>query len=514
MKKTITFSITFDDQANHIVITDQVSERHQEYIIASEVPPAGLPAGPVMKEALIRLQPSLAFRSDVWEWTSLLGYGEEWQEDSFLKIIAPEDLHPFITKVGPIALGTSFEQEPLHLLLPDGSRVSHLFDMRPFYENEVFAGIELTTQVEVSGNAMMYDPVSENAVQKSPVGVLVVNRSGKIEKVNAAFAKISGYSIAELKNKNVDQLWATEQSTFLNRLTDPQNYFQEEVRLETRNGIIIPVKVEAIPVAGENQVHKIIFVQDLTPFKELEQQMILTESRFLQTIESAPMGIAILNQAGLIESVNPALTALLGKRASELIATRFTDAVTFESAAQWERHLQAFFTRNEPFKLTTVPDKTNTTIQVHAVPVSSKDGEKRALIYFEPSGNDALPKLSSESFIANQAFTEQLELLSLVASKTSNAVIITNQSGLIEWVNDGFTRISGYFLDEVIGKKPGTILQGKDTDPETKKRIREKLNQKESWISGFVPHPTLTLFIMVFVLNIVKIKSYNKSNRQ
>src|SRR2546429_361177 len=36
--------------------------------------------------------------------------------------------------------------------------------------------------------------------------------------------------------------------------------------------------------------------------------------------------------------------------------------------------------------------------------------------------------------------------LALVASRTDNAVIITDVHGAIEWVNEGFTRISGYTL--------------------------------------------------------------------
>ncbi|HEX7260456.1 MAG TPA: PAS domain-containing protein, partial [Luteolibacter sp.] len=49
--------------------------------------------------------------------------------------------------------------------------------------------------------------------------------------------------------------------------------------------------------------------------------------------------------------------------------------------------------------------------------------------------------------------------LALVAKHTDNAVLITDASGRIEWVNEGFTRISGFSLDEVLGKTPGSILQ-------------------------------------------------------
>lgn len=45
------------------------------------------------------------------------------------------------------------------------------------------------------------------------------------------------------------------------------------------------------------------------------------------------------------------------------------------------------------------------------------------------------------------------------------AVILTDASRQILWVNSDFTRITGYSLREVEGKKPGALLQGEGTDP-------------------------------------------------
>jgi len=75
--------------------------------------------------------------------------------------------------------------------------------------------------------------------------------------------------------------------------------------------------------------------------------------------------------------------------------------------------------------------------------------------------------------------SEQLRMLSLVARYTDNAVIITNRNGQIEWVNEGFTRISGYTFDEVLGRKPGEFLQGPETDPATVAAIHTALQNGE-----------------------------------
>ncbi|GAB4406253.1 MAG: hypothetical protein OHK0039_07880 [Bacteroidia bacterium] len=76
---------------------------------------------------------------------------------------------------------------------------------------------------------------------------------------------------------------------------------------------------------------------------------------------------------------------------------------------------------------------------------------------------------------ARKQTAEQLHLLSLVASQTTNGVVITDATGYTQWVNEGFERITGYTLAEMAGKKPGRILQGPDTDTATVARINAHL---------------------------------------
>ncbi len=74
----------------------------------------------------------------------------------------------------------------------------------------------------------------------------------------------------------------------------------------------------------------------------------------------------------------------------------------------------------------------------------------------------------------------ELKKLSLIATKTKNGVIITDNKGRIEWVNDAFSAISGYALDEVKGKKPKDFLQSEETDSAALKKLASALVKKEN----------------------------------
>ena len=70
---------------------------------------------------------------------------------------------------------------------------------------------------------------------------------------------------------------------------------------------------------------------------------------------------------------------------------------------------------------------------------------------------------------------EEQRKLALVAEKTSNAVAIADAEGRIEWVNEAYVQLTGYTLEEIRGKTPGSFLHGPDTDRAVVTRVKEKL---------------------------------------
>ena len=93
--------------------------------------------------------------------------------------------------------------------------------------------------------------------------------------------------------------------------------------------------------------------------------------------------------------------------------------------------------------------------------------------YFNIYGRDITDKKEKE---------DQLLILSSIAAQNTHGVVIADKEGKIEWVNKSFEQMTGYSINEVKGKKPGSSLQGKDSDPETIAYLKTQIYNGEPFV--------------------------------
>ncbi len=62
-----------------------------------------------------------------------------------------------------------------------------------------------------------------------------------------------------------------------------------------------------------------------------------------------------------------------------------------------------------------------------------------------------------------------------ICTTLNQAVVVTDADGKVELVNETFSVMCGHSTDELLGKKPGSVLQGPGTAPHTVAIIRQTL---------------------------------------
>lgn len=83
---------------------------------------------------------------------------------------------------------------------------------------------------------------------------------------------------------------------------------------------------------------------------------------------------------------------------------------------------------------------------------------------------------------------DEINKLSLIAKNTSKAVFITDLDQRITWINQSFTQMTGYEFDEVIGKKPIKLLEGKKSDPDTMRYLKRQMVDNQPFILNTIFH--------------------------
>lgn len=248
----------------------------------------------------------------------------------------------------------------------------------------------------------------------------------------------------------------------------------ETVRL-TKDRRFINVSLAISPI--RNAAGKIIgassISRDITERKRVDEQL----RKLSRAVEQSPVSVVITDPQGTIEYVNPKFTEVTGYSAREAIGKNPRILKSGEKSPEEYRELWETITSGREWRGVFHNKKKSGELYWESASISPIKNPRGKITHFIAIKEDIT--------VLKQA-QEDLAKLSLVASKTDNTVIITDGDGLIEWVNEGFVRLTGYTLGEVIGQKPGQILQGPLSDPVTVKRIGALLRAKKAFTEEII----------------------------
>jgi PAS domain S-box-containing protein len=142
--------------------------------------------------------------------------------------------------------------------------------------------------------------------------------------------------------------------------------------------------------------------------------------------------------------------------------------------------MQAWSARIHPDDLATILARPPKASPVYDYRVNLPDGRTRVLraqmsTVLDESGRASVVRGVVTDVTAERETAEQLARLAEVASRTSNTVVVTDLDARIRWVNDAFVRLTGWSLEESIGRTPAELLQGPHTDPAARAVMRDAI---------------------------------------
>ena len=207
----------------------------------------------------------------------------------------------------------------------------------------------------------------------------------------------------------------------------------------------------------------------LSAFMLLRQRRALDEKRFRAITENARQITVIFNRDGSHRYASPALKLLLNAKSRRNI--RPSDYLHPDDLPAVLKAVQSAADNEQ-------------TVTLETVRCLRHDGQWRTM---EAEFDDMSNVAGVNGIVANlRDVTEQREaeesmrILSSAVEQSHGAVMITNKSGVIEYVNSRYTQITGYSRADMIGTT-ARLLEFSDALDSEQRGMRECINSGEIW---------------------------------
>ncbi len=291
--------------------------------------------------------------------------------------------------------------------------------------------------------------------------VLFQNTEGIIENVNSATLEFFKVPKEDLINKPVTYFLSPELAPVCEKALKSALDGQQvslELNMPIEGAGLLTFEAAKIPVvAGGATVGVYTILKDVTEIRK-SHSIIKRQAEKLKTIfESITDAFFTLDRYWNFTYINTEFEKLIRIKKESLIGRNIRTVFPEQEEGAFYRHFHTSLETGKAVHFEGYLARLNAWLQVKAFP-----SEEGLFVNFDEITDEVNAK-------------KELELLSLVASKTTNGIVIHDAEGRAEWVNDAFTEQSGYSFSEVAGKKPCSYLKGEDTDPDSGNMIKEGL---------------------------------------
>jgi PAS domain S-box-containing protein len=213
--------------------------------------------------------------------------------------------------------------------------------------------------------------------------------------------------------------------------------------------------------------------QTATIREQLRREGALKE-RYYELFENANDVVFTCGLRGHLTSLNKAGQRITGYSLPEAVGKNLTQMVAPEYSALAQQITRRDAAQEGP--------------TIHELEMVSKDGRRVPLeISIRFICDEGLPVAIqgiARDITERKQAEEQLRKLSQAVEQSPACVVITDPSGNIEYVNPKFTQLTGYTLEEALGKNP-RILKSGETPPEVYKQLWETITSGREWRGEF-----------------------------
>ncbi len=323
-----------------------------------------------------------------------------------------------------------------------------------------------------------YEQIPEEKIKKILLNIKEVyfetSITGNIIYITPSVKNFLGYNLEETINKSIFNYLKNpeDKSQFLLNLKKKNELSNYELAFINKKGNTKQAIVNAKLI--HNDKNKLIQITgsiiDTSENYKVRKALKDTEEKQRVLLENAGVQIIYTDTAGKIILMNRIAAEYLGCNKNEL------SGMEIQEVYQKNHSIQLIHTINQ-----VVTSKKGAIVEI---PVKDKRTELWFFTNIQPvfdeSGIVTGVVVIFNDITDRKQAEREMQKLSLVIEQSNSLIIITNTEGIIEYVNQRFTEVTGYSFQDVHGKK-ARIFEKFSPGSESQKDIFKKLLEGKDW---------------------------------
>ena len=300
--------------------------------------------------------------------------------------------------------------------------------------------------------------------------IVIINEKSEITFWNPQAEKIFGWTEKEALGRAISEAIIPERfkqqhqhgmEHYLKTGEGPILNRMMEVLAQNKNQEEFPVELSIIPIKRDNKILFCSFIRDISERKKAEQRLKSSQEIWKFALEGAGDGVWEYDFETKEVFFSKQYKKMLGYEEDEFkndpkewMSRIHPDDIGIIESTDIEYDLNKISTHQREYRIL---HKNGSYLWIL---------DRGMVINYNSNGKPKRIIGTHTDITGGKKSEEEYRRISVVASANENGVVFTEPDGKISWSNEGFCRLTGYSMDEIIGRTPLELCRGKLSEGE------------------------------------------------
>lgn len=219
----------------------------------------------------------------------------------------------------------------------------------------------------------------------------------------------------------------------------------------------------------ELRVHQIELEMQNEALRQSQTELEESHDRYVDLYDFAPIGYLTLTSEALIADINLTGATLLGVKRKELLLHHFAHFIAKDYHDSWYLFLGNLLQYNE-----------RQSCELELKHSNGQNFYAHLDCLHKIAGNGGHSVRIAFTDISERKQAEEALRIAAIAFESQEGIMVTDAHGVIQRVNNAFTRLTGYSAEEVVGQMPALLSSGRH-DKDFFQGMWATLNNQKFW---------------------------------